>query len=72
MVLEISIMVTFRYSLVTETDHSKDFLGASNIMSFKMGLILGGLGMQWLEVGLGFPARDLGHVVAMKAPNPSH
>ena len=58
MVLEISIMVTFRYSLVTETDYSKDFSGASNIMSLKMGLILGVLRMQWLEVGLGFPARD--------------
>ena len=58
MVLEISIMVKFRYNLVTETDHSRDFSGAGNIMFLKMGLISGGLGMQWLEVGLGFPARD--------------
>ena len=57
-VLEISIMVKFRYSLVTEMDHSRDFSGAGNIMFLKMGLISGGLAIQWLDVGLGFPARD--------------
>lgn len=51
-------MVQFRYSLVTEMYHSRDFSGAGNIMFLKMGLISGGLGMQWPEVGLGFPDRD--------------
>ena len=72
MVLEISIMVKFRYNLVTEMDHSRDFSGAGNIMFLKTGLISGGLRMQWLEMGLGFPARDWGHVMVVKASNPNH
>ena len=34
--------------------------------------ILGGLGWQWLEAGLGFLARDRGQVTTVKAPNLSH
>ena len=35
-------------------------------------LILGTLSLQLLGVGLWFPARDWGWVMAVKAPNPSH
>ena len=34
-------------------------------------LILGGLSLQWLRVGLGFPARNWGQVVVVRAPKPS-
>lgn len=37
MVLEISIMVKFRWDLVTERGHSRGFSGASNILFLKMG-----------------------------------
>ena len=32
-------------------------------------MLSGGLSLQWLEAGPGFPARDRGWVTAMKAPN---
>ena len=47
------------FSLVSESNKSFD-------------MILGDLGLQCLEAGLGFPARDWGQVSAVNTPDPNH